>query len=166
MQIDIGLGDAVTPRAQQATLPVILDGFAPPRVKVYPPETIIAEKLHAMVKLGIANSRMKDFFDVYVLASTRRFDEEILARAVSRTFARRKTPIPEGAFALTEDFYRDRQKRAQWRAFLEKSGVEAPDDFAVVGDVLRAFLLPPLTTARAQQETVLNARRARTPRRP
>jgi predicted nucleotidyltransferase component of viral defense system len=142
MQIDIGLGDAVTPRAQQATLPVILQGLAPPRVKVYPPETIVAEKLHAMVKLGIANSRMKDFFDSYVLASAREFDEDLLARAVRRTFERRKTAIPEDAFALSEDFYADRHKQTQWRAFLRKSGVEAPDDFTIVGRLLRTFLFP------------------------
>ena len=148
MQIDIGLGDVVTPRARQATLPAILEDFPAPKVKVYPPETIIAEKLHAMVKLGIANSRMKDFFDVYVLASAREFGEAMLAKAVRRTFARRKTTIPGEPFALTEDFYSDRQKQTQWRAFLRKSGVEIPDDFAAIGNRLRAFLLPLLTSAR------------------
>ena len=142
MQIDIGLGDAVTPRPQAATLPVILDGLTAPRVKVYPPETIVAEKLHAMVKLGIANSRMKDFFDLYALASAREFDEDLLAKAVRRTFERRKTAMPEEAFALTEHFYTDRHKQTQWRAFLRKSGVEAPEDFSVVGGLLRTFLLP------------------------
>ena len=125
-----------------------LPGFPPPRVKVYPPETIVSEKLHAIVKLGIANSRMKDFFDLWLLASRREFDTELLAKAVVRTFRRRKTAIPEEAFALTEEFYSDREKQTQWRAFLRKSGVDAPTDFATVGRLLRRFLVPLLDAAR------------------
>lgn len=79
IHLDIGLGDVVTPPAAIATIPSILRNTSQPRVRVYPPETIIAEKLQAMVKLGIANSRMKDFFDVYVLAQNREFDQELLA---------------------------------------------------------------------------------------
>jgi hypothetical protein len=149
MQIDIGVGDVVTPPAREATLPTILGDFSPPRVKVYPAETIVAEKLHAMVKLGIANSRMKDFFDVYVLASMREFDGELLSRAVNRTFRRRKTPIPEDAFALSDAFYDDRQKQSQWRAFLRKAGIRAPEDFRAVGALLRAFLVPVMESARS-----------------
>lgn len=147
LQIDIGVGDVVTPAPKVAELPVLLEEFAAPRVKIYPPETIIAEKLHAMVRFGIANSRMKDFFDVYILASGHDFEEELLATAISRTFKRRKTAIPARPFALTEEFYRDAQKQMQWRAFLRKSGVEAPDEFFVVGVRLRKFLVPVLESA-------------------
>ncbi len=149
VQIDIGLGDVVTPPPRLAVLPAILGDFPPPKVKVYPPETIVSEKLHAMVKLGIANSRMKDFFDVYVLARGREFEEELLTKAVIRTFERRKTAIPEEPFALTEELYADRVKQAQWRAFLAKSGVDAPGAFEDIGDVLRKFLSPVLTSARS-----------------
>lgn len=135
LQIDIGLGDVVTPPAQRAALPTLLEDFSPPWVKVYPPETIVAEKLHAMVKLGVANSRMKDF------------DEALLAKAVNRTFKRRKTAIPKEAFALGEDFYSDRQKQTEWGAFLRKNGAEAPEDFAVLGGLLRTFLVPLLASA-------------------
>jgi predicted nucleotidyltransferase component of viral defense system len=152
MQIDIGVGDVVTPPAKTAALPVVLPQFPPPRVKVYPPETIIAEKLHAMVKLGVANSRMKDFFDVYVLASLKEFDGELLATAVARTFKRRRTAIPMEPFALTEEFYRDRQKQTQWRAFVNKSGIEAPLEFPAIGERLRAFLQPVLDFTREQQK--------------
>jgi predicted nucleotidyltransferase component of viral defense system len=148
MQIDIAVGDVVTPPAREATLPTILDDFSRPRIRVYPAETIVAEKLHAMVKLGIANSRMKDFYDVYVLATRHEFNEELLAKAVSRTFKRRKTAIPVEAFALTDAFYADRQKQTQWRAFLRKTRLEAPQDFQVVGAVLQAFLLPVIESAR------------------
>lgn len=149
LQIDVGLGDIVTPPARLATLPSILPDFSKPKVKVYPPETIVSEKLHAMVKLGIANSRMKDFFDVYALARGHEFDEELLTKAVERTFARRKTAIPERPFALTKEFYADASKQAQWRAFLSKSGVEAPPAFDAIGDTLRAFLSPVLSAARS-----------------
>jgi len=149
LQIDIGVGDVVTPPASLATLPSILSDFSRPRVKVYPPETMVAEKLHAMVRLGIANSRMKDFFDVYVLAHTRDFDESLLTKAVTRTFKRRRTVIPEEPFALTAEFFSDASKQAQWRAFLTKSGMEAPVAFTEVGGNLRAFLAPVLTSARS-----------------
>jgi predicted nucleotidyltransferase component of viral defense system len=148
LQIDIAVGDVVTPPARLATLPTILVEYSKPRVKVYPPETIVAEKLHAMVKLGIANSRMKDFFDVYLLARTREFDEALLTRAVARTFERRRTMIPQEPFALTAEFYSDGSKQAQWRAFLAKSGLDAPVAFTEIGDLLRAFLSPVLSSAR------------------
>lgn len=89
LQLDIALDDVVTPPALMADLPSILGDMSLPRRKVYPPETIVAETLHAIVKLGIANSRMKDFFDLYVLARERMFAGELLARAVMRTFLRR-----------------------------------------------------------------------------
>ena len=144
LQIDIAVGDVVTPPARVATLPSILHDLPAPRVRVYPPETIVAEKLHAMVKLGIANTRMKDFFDVYCLARGRDFDRALLAKAIARTFARRKTALPEEPFALTPEFYADRGKQAQWRAFLAKSGVEAPVEFSEIDRVLREFLRPVL----------------------
>lgn len=148
LQIDIGVGDVVTPPARSATLPSILDDFSKARVKVYPAETIVSEKLHAMVKLGIANSRMKDFYDVYVLARGLEFEERLLATAVARTFERRKTAVPEEPFALTRDFYSDRGKQIQWRAFLTKSGLDAPATFSEVGDALRKFLSVVLSSAR------------------
>lgn len=148
MQIDIGVGDASTPPARETTLPTILDDFSAPRVKVYPAKTIVAEKLHAMVKLGIANSRMKDFFDVHVLASMREFDGALHSKAVTRTFKRRRTAIPDELFALSDEFYADRQKQSQWRAFLRKTGAAAPDDFLAVGTFLREFLLPVMKSAR------------------
>lgn len=149
LQIDIGVGDVVTPAPTTETLPSILSDMAQPRVKVYPPETIVAEKLHALVKLGIANSRMKDFFDLYVLASNWDFDETLLTIAVTRTFRRRKTPLPAEPFGLTREFYADRAKQTQWRAFLKKSGVDAPAEFGTVGDTLRKFLMPVLKRAAA-----------------
>ena len=148
LRIDIGIGDVVTPPARLATLPPILEDYRDAKVRVYPPETVVAEKLHALVNLGIANSRMKDFFDLYALARNLEFDEALLVKAVSRTFARRKTAIPEEPFALTPEFYADRGKQTQWRAFLSKSRLDVPVVFGEIGDILRTFLAPVLSSAR------------------
>lgn len=121
LQIDIGVGDVVTPPARLATLPAILTEFSRPRVKVYPAETIVAETLHAMVKLGIANSRMKDFFDVYVLARSREFDEALLTSAVARTFDRRRTAMPEEPFALTAASTRTAASRRNGERFSRRA---------------------------------------------
>jgi predicted nucleotidyltransferase component of viral defense system len=161
LQLDIGLGDVVTPAPRMAEMPSLLNDFPLAKVKVYPPETIIAEKLQALVKLGIANTRMKDFFDLYVLAQRLQFDEALLAKAVRRTFARRKTAVPAIPFALTAEFYESQQKAAEWRAFVTKSGVEAPEAFTMVGDLLRRFLLPILKTAAADGTTTSRRWRGR-----
>ncbi len=92
--VDIGFGDAVEPGIAELDLPVLLD-LPSPRLRAYPRETVIAEKFQAMVLLGRANSRMKDFYDVWILSRTYKFDDERLPRAIAATFARRKTPVPE-----------------------------------------------------------------------
>ena len=95
LQIDIGFGDAVDPAAEELDFPVMLE-MESPRLKTYPPEVVIAEKLQAMVHLGIANSRMKDFFDIWILSQERTFMMSRLRRALEATFTRRKTALPTG----------------------------------------------------------------------
>jgi hypothetical protein len=95
LQIDVGFGDAITPAAQVIEFPALLE-FPAPKLRAYPPETVIAEKLDAMVQLGMANSRMKDFFDIVFLSRTFDFDGDLLARAIRATFERRRTALPEG----------------------------------------------------------------------
>jgi predicted nucleotidyltransferase component of viral defense system len=151
LQVDVGFGDAITPRPSIVDYPVLLD-FPAPRLHVYPRETVIAEKLDAMVQLGIANSRMKDFFDVHVLAQSFDFDSMTLVRAVKATFYRRKTPLPmDVPIALTQEFASDKSKGTQWRAFLSKSGAdsEAMSLPQVVADI-SAFLLPVIEAARGE----------------
>lgn len=87
LQVDVGFGDAVTPEASEIEFPTLL-GTTPPRIRAYPRETVVAEKIHAMVHLGIANSRMKDFFDVWFLARGFAFDGRLLSEAMRRTFER------------------------------------------------------------------------------
>ena len=146
LQVDIGFGDAVTPDATTASYPVMLDQPAPVLL-VYPRESVVAEKVEAMVWLGMANTRMKDFYDVRALADTLDFDGSVLCRAIHATFERRHTTVPNGPpFALTSAFVEDAAKIAQWRAFQNKMGTTAESvslhDVAVS---LRDFLLAPLT---------------------
>lgn len=144
LQVDIGFGDAITPAAVEAEFPTLLE-FPAPRVMVYPKATVIAEKFQAMVALGIANSRMKDFFDLWTLAREFEFDGSLLARAIAATFERRRTAIPQAVpMALTAEFATDRTKATQWRAFLNRSKLAPQNsDFGEVIELLRAFLMPP-----------------------
>ncbi len=108
LQVDVGFGDAVTPAPVEASYPVLLTDMAAPRLRVYARETSIAEKFDAMVTLGIGNSRMKDFFDIWYLARTFEFDEATLRAAIRATLARRQTELPtEAPVALTTAFAGD-----------------------------------------------------------
>jgi len=144
LQIDIGFGDTITPGAVSVDYPTILE-FPAPALRAYPRETVVAEKYQAMVMLGIANSRMKDFYDLWVMAKTMDFDGQSLSSAIRATFEHRKTAIPaETTLALTATFTEDAGKQTQWRAFVRKSklqgaGVELPD----VAILLQSFLMPP-----------------------
>jgi predicted nucleotidyltransferase component of viral defense system len=144
MQIDIGFGNAVEPPATEADYPTLLDMPAP-RIRAYPHEAVVAEKFHAMAVLGEINSRYKDFYDVYALASRFAFDGERIARAIAATFERRRTPIDERVpVALTPRFYADGHRAEQWRTYLTRNVLPgAPADFSSVGEALQSFLLPP-----------------------
>jgi len=147
LQVDVGFGDVITPEASVVEFPPLLD-FPAPRLHAYPRETVVAEKLEAMVQLGMANSRMKDFFDVAVLARIFDFDGELLTRAIRATFERRKTPLPTMTpVALTATFSEDPTKKTQWRGFLRKSGAPDVATLAETIDVVRGFVEAPLDAA-------------------
>lgn len=148
LQIDIGFGDVITPGPLTATYPTLLD-FPAPLVQVYPRETVVAEKFHAMVVLGIANSRMKDFYDLWTLARQFEFDGTTLCAAIRATFERRRTPLPTIApTALTLEFGTDRHKSIQWMAFIKKGRlVNQPPPLGDVVVLLEAFLMPPTLEA-------------------
>lgn len=144
VQVDVGYGDAVTPAPESVEYPVMLQGFPAPRLRVYPRYTVVAEKLDAMITLGVANSRMKDYFDLWVLAQHSDFDGAVLRQAIGATLSRRGTDIPKGVpFGLTDAFATDPQKQMQWQGFLKKNRLEALSLNLVVAD-LRKFLMPPL----------------------
>ena len=141
VQWDVGFGDAVTPGPQDMYYPVMLDEFQSPRLRVYPRETVFAEKLEAIATLGIANSRMKDYFDLLALLREQAMESATLAEAIRATFQRRGTAPPEGVpFGLTGAFATDAQKQSQWAAFLRRNRLAAPALAAVVAE-LRAFFI-------------------------
>lgn len=142
MQIDIGFGDVVTPSVNATTYPVLLD-FPAPELLSYPRETVVAEKFEAMTKLGTFNSRMKDFYDIWILSRQFSFDGASLADAISQTFANRQTVVTAKPVALTPAFGRDDAKQTQWQGFVRKSKLGgAPADLSSVIDDLLLFLQP------------------------
>lgn len=144
VQVDIGFGDVITPAAEAADYPTLLD-FPAPRLRVYPKETMVAEKFQAMVHLGIANSRMKDFYDLWVMGRQFSFDGVTLAAALAHTFERRNTPLPaELPLALTSEFYVDSQKVRQWKAFLNRAGLPPEVELAEVAQFIETFVMSPV----------------------
>lgn len=138
--VDIGFGDAVEPGANDIDLPVLL-GMPSPNLRAYPPETVIAEKFHAMVVLGRANTRMKDYFDVWMLMNAFEFEAERMTRAINATFERRRTELPRGVpDGLSEAFAADPVKARQWVAFMSNLSMFAPDLPHAVNDLRPRFL--------------------------
>jgi len=143
LQIDVGFGDVVTPGEQDVEYPSLLD-FGAPRLLGYTPETSIAEKFQALVVLDMANTRMKDFLDIWVLAQGRAFSGALLAQAVEATFRRRRTALPTSTpVALTAPFHSAPAKQAQWRAYLRKGRVKGSvPTLEEVATLIDAFLMP------------------------
>jgi hypothetical protein len=143
VQVDVGFGDVIVPAPTESDLPTMLDQ-PPPRLFAYPRETVIAEKFQAIVNLGRNNSRMKDFYDLWYLATNHSFDGELLASAIRQTFARRKTPLPgEPPVGLTGAFSSDAMKQTQWSAFVTRGRLTlAPPELAAVIEKLRELLWP------------------------
>jgi hypothetical protein len=138
LQVDIGFGDAVTPAPESVNYPVLLDDLPAPQLRAYPKYTVVAEKFHAVCLLGMANTRMKDYFDLWVLLTEETLDPAELHRAVQATFARRRLAIPEAIPAgLSDAFAQDATKQKQWTAFLNKNRLQ-PLDLAQVLELLRA----------------------------
>lgn len=141
IQVDIGFGDAITPGSIEIEYPVLLDAPAP-RLLAYPVETVVAEKFQAIVSLGIANSRLKDFYDLWSIAQTFEFERAALAAAVRETFVRRATALPvESPTGLSDAYVQNWS--GQWRTFLTRERMAAaPAQLATVISDLTRFLLP------------------------
>lgn len=152
LQVDVGFGDVVTPQAQIVSFPVLLDDQPAPQLRAYPKYTVCAEKLQALCLLAMANSRMKDYFDLWVLLKEADLEDALLAQAFAATFARRKTALPPAwPIGLTDAFATDVAKQRQWQAFLRKNRLEAPALTEVVRD-LRTALAIPLDAARGRMK--------------
>jgi hypothetical protein len=146
LQIDVGFGDAITPAAEELIYPSLLN-LSPPLLLAYPRETVVAEKFQAMVQLGIANSRMKDFYDLWVMSQQFEFAGALLAEVMRRVKVRRITAIPaEAPLALTAEFAEDAAKQKQWTGFMNRLQPTTRDlTLPEVIDALREFLQPVAT---------------------
>ena len=133
LQVDIGFGDAVTPAPESVNYPVLLEGLPAPQLRAYPKYTVVAEKFHAVCLLGMANTRMKDYFDLWVLLTEGALDPSELHRAVEATFQRRKLAVPSAVpSGLSDAFALDAAKQKQWVAFLKKNRLETVELTEVV----------------------------------
>ncbi len=143
VQFDIGFGDAVTPGPESVRYPVLLE-FPAPELHAYPVQTVVAEKFHAVVVLGMQNSRMKDFYDLWAISRRFEFDGSVLSDAISATFSRRKTSLPEGIpVALSSEFADSPAKETQWKAFVRKNQMkDAESDLDSVLTAIRDFVSP------------------------
>lgn len=138
------MGDSVYPSTELSDFPTLLD-FDPPRIRAYPVETVVAEKFQTMVELGLRNSRLKDYYDIYYLSQKFSFRGVNLHEALELTFQRRKTPRPSTPpSGLTAAFSAVPQKQTQWKAFIHKNRVNAPSDLAEIIHRIEVFVLPVL----------------------
>lgn len=148
IQIDIGYGDAVTPGPIEAHYPVLLNDLPAPKIRTYPIYTVIAEKLHAIALLGMANSRLKDYLDLYVLLSNEQIDNQVLAKAIRATFTRRGMTLPEALpIGLTDEFANDSSRESMWKAFLRKNELEQKPLTEVIA-VIRNLIQVPYSLAK------------------
>ncbi len=154
MQVDIGFGDVIFPKAEAIDYPVMLD-FPKPRLKGYTVASVVAEKFEAMVKLGLLNSRMKDFFDIWLMTRQFDFKGEDLAQAIRRTFEHRKTGLPvEPPFFAEEIYDKSSDRQTLWSAFLRKTEIKhAPEHLREVARAIEAFLEEPVAFINGQKKT-------------
>lgn len=157
LQVDIGFGDAVTPEPERIEFPTLLD-TPPPKLMAYTRYTMIAEKVEALVHLGMANSRMKDFYDLWLMSRLFEFKGRILCDAIRNTFKKRSTPFPSGLpMAFTNEFSKDERKQSQWKSFVRKSKPkDVSGDLDNIIGVLRGFLIPVLIAARGDDHFELS----------
>ena len=147
LQLDLSFGEAITPAPDEIFFPTLLSDLLAPHLRVYPRATVAAEKLEAFVSLGMSNSRMKDYFDLRALAVEGVLDQSILAKAIAATFRRRATPFPNGVpIGLSDEFAADANKKIQWRAFVNKNQLRAPELIRIVRQI-REFVMDPLLSA-------------------
>lgn len=144
VQIDVGFGDNVFPAAERRAFPCLLEGLPAPEILMYPRETVVAEKFEAMVRFNEANSRLKDFNDIWIIIQTFEFDLATLVQAILGTFKQRGAPLPnELPFALTSAFAAMAEKQQMWSGFLRRNtpAIEPPP-LETVLEHLRRFFAP------------------------
>lgn len=145
MQIDVGFGDIIHPKIRAINYPVILD-FPKPHLNGYPRESVISEKFEAMIKLGLLNSRMKDFYDIWLMMRQFEFKGTNIVEAIKKTFKHRKTDIPQNKPLFADEIYDMKSDRQTlWSAFLRKGDIQhAPDTLSVTAEEVETFLIEPI----------------------
>ncbi len=142
LQVDIGFGDVIIPKPGKVKYPVVLD-FPKPELDGYTMESTVAEKFQAMVKLGLLNSRMKDFYDIWFLCRRFDFKGKTLVEAIEKTFEKRKTPLISEPTIFNPTFMKDDTKQAQWQGFIKKTKLtDTPDSFEDIVSYIKTFLQP------------------------
>ena len=154
-QVDVGFGDQVVPAPQSAEFPSLLSEHGP-AIRSYSPETVIAEKFNAMIVLGMANSRMKDYFDICMLSQNFTMEANVLREAIKQTFKKRRTEFPQTEpIALSEDFFNNDSKQNQWKGFIRKQKrLNSAPGLSEIIEAIRAFLLPILSEIDAETLSV------------
>jgi len=148
LKIDVGFGNPVTPEVRMIEFPTILDGGIPrPVMNSYPLETVIAEKLHAMAQFGIQNTRLKDYYDIWMMTKLQEFDGDIISDAIETTFRHQERPIPETFIGLSDKFVAESDRA--WKDFLGKLPGKPNYKFDEVVGTLNDFLGPLIENARS-----------------
>jgi len=152
MQIDVGFGDAIYPKPKTINYPVILD-FPKPHLKGYPAESVVSEKFEAIVKLGLLNSRMKDFYDIWLIMRQFNFNGVSFTESLKRTFRHRKTPLPEDKPLFAEEIYDEKSDRQTlWKAFLKRRDIKhSPEKLRTIAREIEEFLIKPLDAIKKEQ---------------
>ena len=147
LQVDVGFGDQIVPEPQLSEFPALLAEHGP-KIRLYSPETVIAEKFNAMVLLGMANSRMKDYFDIWMLSRNFTIEGAVLRDAVRQTFAKRQTALPDTEpIGLSKEFASNESKRRQWQGFVRRQcKQDSLPDLTEIVAAIRDFLMPVVTT--------------------
>lgn len=153
MQIDMGFGDVIYPKPDVIDYPVILD-FPKPHLKGYPMGSVVSEKFESMVKMGLLNSRMKDFYDIWIMMHQFDFNGEYLAKALKKTFKYRKTPLPQEGPMFAEEIYDEKSDRQTlWKAFLKKGDIKhAPEKLSTTAKEIEKFLIKPLDAIKKEHK--------------
>ncbi|GAU79034.1 nucleotidyl transferase AbiEii/AbiGii toxin family protein [Fusibacter sp. 3D3] len=154
VSIDIGFGDVVYPKRVVMGFPTLLD-MEFPKIYAYSVSSVVAEKFEAIVSLGYANSRFKDFYDVYLLINKFNFDGNELSKAIEQTFGHRKTPLTD-IVAFEEKFYEDRARVARWNAFINKKRAMSQLEFGNVIEGIKKFLVPVVVSLKEKEPYEFN----------
>ena len=151
LQLDIGFGDVIVPKPQVMEYPTLLD-MDKPIIQAYSKESVISEKFEAMLYLAEANSRMKDFYDIYSLCISYDFDGRVLHEAITQTLQHRGTPLSKNPVVFSYEFAQNKDKRIQWNAFRRRTGVADGIEFDEILQVIWTFLKPIFEAVVEEQE--------------